>query len=40
MIDKYTNPEKYIIKGDGHPNEEASKLYFNILNKVFDKILN
>ena len=36
---KYSNPEKYSIKGDGHPNIEANKLYFNILFEEFDKIL-
>ena len=36
---KYSNPEKYSIKDDGHPNLEANKLYFNILFKEFYKIL-
>lgn len=40
MSDKYTSPEKYIIKGDGHPNEEANELYFSILYKEFNEILN
>ena len=37
---KYLNPEKYTIKDDGHPNAEANELYFKILYKVFNKILN
>jgi len=37
---KYLNPEKYTIKDDGHQNAEGNELYFNILYKEFNKILN
>ncbi len=36
---KHNNPDEYVIKNEGHPNLNASNLYFSLLYKEFEKII-
>ncbi len=40
MIKKYLKPDAYKIKYDGHPNAKANELYFEILKKKLNNIVN